>query len=459
MHQLFTFSLVFLLLSCTSDAQNWDYYPPSAVPDRIMLNLTDKPKSQIAITWRTAPFVQKGYVQYTVVDGSPDMLKNVKVKEAILETYLSDQNGANYFSLVLDSLLSNTQYAYRTGDNTHWSEWAHFKTAGAKTDAFSFIYFGDAQNDVKSMWSRTIRSAFQQMPKADFLLHAGDLINQRDRDHEWGEWYYAGGWIYRMIPSIATPGNHEYGNNEQGKYVLSKHWKPTFNLPQNGPSGLEETAYHIDYQDTRIISIDAPAFYRSEADSVKQVLWVDSLLQNNPQKWTIVTMHYPIYSTIGVRDNVELRHAFQPLFEKYKVDLVLQGHDHAYGRGTNLPFGSQKEGTMEGPIYVVSVSGPKMYPNGLDEWMQKGASNTQLYQLIHVNGNNLKFEAFMVNGQLYDAFELRKTKSGKTVFVDLAPSERTERLELPPRFGNKFTEEEVLKYQNKIKAYKKRNKK
>lgn len=457
MHQLHTFVLVFFLFNCTLFAQNWDYYPPSAVPDRIMLNLTDKPESQMAVTWRTAPFVTKGYVQYTVVDGSPDMLKNAKVREAILEPYLSDQNGANYFSLVLDSLLSDTQYAYRTGDNTHWSEWAHFKTAGTKTDAYSFIYFGDAQNDVKSMWSRTIRSAFQQMPKADFLLHAGDLINRRNRDHEWGEWYYAGGWIYRMIPSIATPGNHEYGENEAGEYVLSKHWKPTFNLPQNGPAGLEETAYHIDYHDTRIISIDAPAFYRSEADSVKQVAWVDSLLRDNPQKWTIVTMHYPIYSTIGVRDNVELRNAFQPLFEKYKVDLVLQGHDHAYGRGTNLPFGSQKEAIMEGPIYVVSVSGPKMYPNGLDEWMQKGASNTQLYQLIEVEGDKLKFEAFRVDGQLYDAFELKKNKSGKTSFVDLAPASDMDRLELPQRYRNSFSEEEILEYQNRIKEYKKRN--
>jgi len=441
MNQLCTFA--FFLFSCTLYTQNWDYYPPSAVPDRIMLNLTDKPESQMAITWRTA--------------SSPDMLNNAKVQEAILEPYLSDQNGANYFSLVLDSLLSDTQYAYRTGDSTHWSEWAHFKTAGSKEDSFSFIYFGDAQNDVKSMWSRTIRSAFQQMPKADFLLHAGDLINRRNRDHEWGEWYYAGGWIYRMIPSIATPGNHEYGKNDKGNYVLSKHWKPTFNLPQNGPVGLEETAYHIDYQDTRIISIDTPAFYRSKADSVKQVVWVDSLLRNNTQKWTIITMHYPIYSTSGVRDNVELRHAFQPLFEQYKVDLVLQGHDHAYGRGTNLSFGREKEATMNGPIYVVSVSGPKMYPVGLDEWMQKSGSNTQLYQLIDVEGDILRFEAFMVDGQLYDAFELKKGTSGKTLFVDLSPSEKKERLELPPRFRDRFTEEELQEYQNRIKEYKKRN--
>ena len=54
-------------------------------------------------------------------------------------------------------------------------------------------------------------------------------------------------------------------------------------------------------------------------------------------------MHYPIYSSKQGRDNVGLRNALQPLFEKYKVDLVLQGHDHTYGRGTNLPLGNNKK--------------------------------------------------------------------------------------------------------------------
>ena len=87
---------------------------------------------------------------------------------------------------------------------------------GAKAP-FSFIYFGDAQNDLKSRWSRTIRGAYSKMPKADFLLHAGDLVNRANNDHEWGEWFYAGGWIYGMMPSFATPGNHEYARDRKSE--------------------------------------------------------------------------------------------------------------------------------------------------------------------------------------------------------------------------------------------------
>ena len=45
---------------------------------------------------------------------------------------------------------------YRVGDGVNWSEWFHFRTASDRPEPFSFIYFGDAQTDLKSLWSRVI---------------------------------------------------------------------------------------------------------------------------------------------------------------------------------------------------------------------------------------------------------------------------------------------------------------
>lgn len=438
-------------------AQDRDYYPPSVVPDRIMLNLTEEPASSMAVTWRTALYVDRGFVQVTEAGPSPDLLDSVRVFKAEKTTYTTDQNAANYYSAVMDSLRPEAKYAYRVGDSTHWSEWVHFQTADSTEAPLSFIYFGDAQNDIKSRWSRTIRGAFQQMPKANFLLHAGDLVNSRNRDHEWGEWYYAGGWIYSTMPSIATPGNHEYSNNKAGVYTLSEHWKPTFTLPENGPEGYEETVYYFDYQGTRFISLNSPLFNKSEEYRAAQVEWLQSILENNEQKWTIVTMHHPVFSTARGRNSEALKKHLQPIFEEYKVDLVLQGHDHSYGRGTNLPIGKSGKNTIDGPIYVVSVSGPKMYPLGLDDWIQRGAANTQLYQLIHIDGDLLRFEAYTVDDQLYDAFELKKKKGGGNLFFDLTPENMEERLELPPRYKERLTEEELEAYRARFEAYKKKN--
>ena len=62
-----------------------------------------------------------------------------------------------------------------------------------------------------------------------------------------------------------------------------------------------------------------------------QAQWLEGLLAENPNKWTVVTFHHPMYSPTG-RDNKELRELWRPVFDRYGVDLVLTGHDHAYGR-------------------------------------------------------------------------------------------------------------------------------
>ena len=436
-------------------SQMYDYYPPSQSPDRIMLNLTSDPSNSMSVTWRTSTEIDSGIVQFTEADPSPDLEAKAEVIGSERTFYKSDASEAIYHSATMEGLKPGKLYAYRVGYGQFWSEWAQFRTPDKGKTNLSFIYFGDAQNDLKSLWSRAIRGAFQEAPKADFLLHAGDLINRWNSDHEWGEWYYAGGWIYSMIPSIATPGNHEYGRDTQGQYVLSEQWKPTFKLPENGPSSLKETAYYIDYQDMRIISFDSPAFYRSKEDSVAQVLWLDSILSVTEAKWKIVTTHYPIYSTKFGRDNTQLRTAIQPLLQKYGVDLVLTGHDHSYGRGTNIPIGVREKNALDGPIYVVSVSGPKMYDLGFDPWMQRGASNTQLFQVIHLTDDVLRFEAFTVDNELYDAFEIHKDRKGVKKFFEEAPKVR-ERLQLPEVYLEEMTDQEIFEYKSRLQLYKDR---
>ncbi|MEZ6045612.1 MAG: metallophosphoesterase [Planctomycetaceae bacterium] len=110
-----------------------------------------------------------------------------------------------------------------------------------------------------------------------------------------GEWFYAGGFINRTTPVIATPGNHEYfkeegENGEYKTYHLTDHWRPTFTFPEHGPSELEESVYFIDYQDVRIISMN------SNERLDEQALWLEKVLSDNPNHWTILTFHHPVYS-------------------------------------------------------------------------------------------------------------------------------------------------------------------
>lgn len=74
--------------------------------------------------------------------------------------------------------------------------------------------------------------------------------------------------------------------------------------------------------------------------------------------------HHPLFSASNGRDNTKLRELWRPLFDKYKVDLTLQGHDHAYAtgrvsQGDNVMDGIKMQDQI-GTVYVVSVGEGKM---------------------------------------------------------------------------------------------------
>src|SRR5262245_2968073 len=252
-------------------------YRPTHVPDRVILTWSGDPATTQSVTWRTDTTVTKAEGQIALSEGGPSFdpltAKNrtipekVKIVPAKTEFLKSDLFEANYHSVTFTDLKPKTRYVYRVGDGKNWSEWFEFRTASDQPEPLSFIYFGDAQNEVKSHWSRVVRGAYSDMPKASFIIHAGDLINSANADGEWGEWHQAAGWINGMIPSVPTPGNHEYGRPpgtvakveekaEEGKEskkslpkaTLSVNWRPQFTLPENGPPGLEETVYYFDIQ-------------------------------------------------------------------------------------------------------------------------------------------------------------------------------------------------------------------
>jgi 3',5'-cyclic AMP phosphodiesterase CpdA len=450
------FTLILLFASSLAYSQDNKTYPASVFPDRVILGYKGNPATSQAVNWRTDSTITNAVAAISEADPSPDFQPNAKIVKALTQPLILDGKTVLYHEVNFTDLKPATQYAYRVGNGKQWSEWFHFKTASDKPEPLSFVYFGDAQNDIRSLWSRVVRGAYSNIPKANFLIHAGDLINRSNSDYEWGEWFEAGGWINGMVPNLAAPGNHEYFTDTDKKEKVSKHWRPQFALPENGPAGLEETAYYIDYQGSRFIFLNSEEATIGRKELDKQADWFEQVVKENPNRWTIVVHHHPIFSTKKGRDNDEWRDKMEPLYRKHKVDIVLQGHDHTYGRGINMPIGQSRK-KPDGPIYVVSVSGPKQYDIGLQDWMDRAASNTQLYQVITVDHNKLAFKAFTVNGDLYDAFDLDKDKAGRNTLVELSTAlKMQERLELPERYQKSFKEAELKEYNERYQEYKKR---
>ncbi|MEV4099279.1 metallophosphoesterase family protein [Nonomuraea sp. NPDC049649] len=409
-----------------------EVHRPSPVPDRIILTPTTTPSSSQKVTWRAeadAEFAQAEILEAPralgAVAPAPGAVTKVK---AVSSTPVNTTLGyaSTYHTVEFTGLKPATRYTYRVGDGTNWSEWNDFTTAAADLQPFSFIYYGDAQNHLDSAVPRVFRQAFAERPQAKLIVNAGDLIDSANSEEQWGQWYKASGFIDSQVNNLSIPGNHEYSGG------LSAFWRPQFPYPDNGPGNpeLRQTVYYVDYQGVRFIGLDSN--HQGNATLMAaQTSWLEGVLKDNPNKWTVATFHHPVYSTTGTRDNPRVRDQWGPLLEKYGVDLVLQGHDHSYGRG-NLAEARKSTTVHNGVAYVVSVSGGKMYGlNNGQNWTGNGAEvvsssqNTQLYQLIDVEADQIRFEARYANGEHHDGFVIRKNAAGERTVNELRTPENT----------------------------------
>lgn len=443
---------------------------PTAFPDRVILTWSGDTATTQSVTWRTHASIRETSAQIAEATPGPSF-DPINTKEALgaavrtvpakSEFFKSNPNEAVYHSVTFSGLKPKTKYVYRLGQAPLQSEWYQFETACDRPEPFGFIYVGDAQDEIKRHWSRLIRQAYSDMPKAKFLLHAGDLVSTGTDDRQWAEWHNAAGWINSAIPSIPSPGNHEYGTPQKTDEELkldarealvggglaekkkprassvAPNWRVQFTLPEHGPKGLEETCYYLDVQGVRVICLNS--MERQE----EQTPWLENVLKTNPHPWTIITFHVPLYSTAKGRAKGDadkaVRKFWRPLFDRYEVDLVLQGHDHSYGRSGLMRNDNVLSGSMaydqKGPVYAVSVSGPKMYELDVQSWMVASAEKKQFYQLIRIDGDRLHFEARTADGALYDEFEIRKRKDGAVKLLERSQieAERTESAGLKSR--------------------------
>ena len=371
------------LLLATQAVGAWQRSDVPALPERVCLTWSSDPRTSQSVTWRTPPTTASCTVQVTEATSEPIAAPKARDVPAVTSSVTQGGQPWSYHAATMTELKPDTLYAYRVGDGKTWSAWFQFRTAAAKAEPFSFLYFGDAQHEILSGWSRVVRQAYATAPQARFMVHAGDIVDGGSDDAQWGEWFGGGGWIFAQVPSLPAAGNHEHdvpGNR------LTEHWNTQFRLPTHGPGGVEGSCYYIDYQGLRVIVLNCVHHV------AEQTKWLDDALAGSPGRWAVVVLHYPVPSTKELAEN------WMPVLARRKVDLVLQGHTHAYTRS--------KGGRA--PVYIESVSGPAT------------GGKAQLFHVISVGSERLRFESRTATGRLHDAFELAKRPDGSAAVVEEA---------------------------------------
>ena len=420
-------------------------YSPSSTPSRIMLTWSGNSLHSRDVTWEGDTAAHQGTLQITA-----NSLKSDTIIYRTASKIIKTSGGASAFYKVgIVNLREGETYRYRVATGSNWSKWSDFKTSTDKDSTYSFIYIGDVQDSINGTSGKLFTKACESRPNAAFMLFIGDMI-ERPHDAYWGEFFREGGTIFRTTPVIASPGNHEYYKGLIQR--LDERWMAHFSFPQNGPPDFLGRACYWDYQNTRFISLDSNGI-QTIPSALEQRRWLKSVLETTHQKWIIVIMHHPLYSTSRGRDYFYLRTLFKSLFDQYHVDMVLAGHDHAYGRAIHIP--GTESGNNQGPVYVVTHASPKLYDIGFSGKMDKLASNTRMYQLLDVSQDSIRFEAHTSDGTLFDGFTISKDGSGNRTVTEYAPKNSDKYLMPTKGFLHRSSKKELEKYNLEMEAWKK----
>ncbi|MDT8377339.1 MAG: metallophosphoesterase family protein [Desulfotignum sp.] len=379
------------------------------LPERVVLNLTQTPHLSQAVTWRSREKGGTPAAQIVPVSRLLDSQSHaVTVNADTCRVKTGEQRVAYHHSVVFESLLPDTEYAYRVGDAPHWSEWCRFKTASDRKHPFRFVFFGDVQEQVASLGSQLFRTAVLAVPDAAFWLFAGDMMDNGPDDREWAGFFDAVSWMPKTFPMVPVPGNHEYPDPRiipRNERRITPLWRPHFTLPDNGPPGLEETVYSMVYQGVCLIVLNG----NEPMDA--QAAWLEAILSRKTAEWTIVAIHQTVYPISTRRHVTKFQEILVPIFDRYAVDLVLQGHDHGYARTMALKNHQPVTGNEKGTVYIISNSGPKFYPvsDRYDHLMARTGSREMLFHSIEVDQNTLRFTAFDLLRQPVDEVVIHKT--------------------------------------------------
>ncbi len=387
-------------------------YSASAEPHRIMLSWSGDALTTRDVTWECDTLAKTGQLQLVPVATGKDTV----VFAAAAKIVKSAGGASAFFKVLMKDLKPGDSYNYRVGNEKRWSEWNKFRLPGSSDSSFTSVFMGDVQDTLHGVSEKIFHRAYAAAPNTAMMIFIGDMI-ERPHDAYWQQFIGAGGTIFSSVPVIATPGNHEYYKGLFPK--IDERWMEHFSFPQNGPPDFLGRVCYWDYLNTRFISLDSNGI-NSVPEAFEQRNWLKSVLEKTHQRWIVLMIHHPFYSTTPGRNNIHLRWLFKSLLDKYHVDLVLQGHDHSYGRAAHIS--SSDPGNSRGPIYVESHASPKLYEINFSDKMDKLASNTQMYQLLDFSKDSLRFRAFTFEGSYFDGFTLKKDASGNTTFFDHAPA-------------------------------------
>ena len=393
----------------------------AAAPTDVRLTWSGNTATTQTISWTTDTATKIGKIQFKNISGGTYTTINALAPETYQEV--------NLWSSTLKNLAPKTTYSYRVGDGTNWSPYYTFTTAAGSPAKFKFMVMGDTSNEdleysgAPNMWGDNLKAAITRNPDAKFLVDTGDIVDKGQFYKEWAAWLKAAGTVPSKIPFMLTIAKDEC--NWGGDYapvpsetsppvLFPKMWV----YPQNGPDKYKGQAYSFDYNNVHITSIPIqlndyyPEVKDQDAMLAEIVKWVEADLSATKQPWKVVIMHLNFYTTMSDRSAVKYRNVLQPIFDKYKVDVVFDGHVHTIARTFPMKNNVMYDNPSKGTVYY-TVGAAQMAAKGdVDKKIWHAFTYDQQtrvnYFTVEVDGSKLNIKTFLDDGKLIDDYKINK---------------------------------------------------
>ncbi|QVL33571.1 metallophosphoesterase family protein [Telmatocola sphagniphila] len=319
------------------------------------------------------------------------------------------------FRCELTQLEPNTEYQFRIGKV---SPTYRFKTMPAKaTDTIHFISGGDVSVNPHAIANNI--AAAQQDPM--FTLIGGDLGYDNGTSVEISLAFIRNyskhmiGKNGRLIPLVTCIGNHEV----DGGYHQPREKAPFFYslfdglYPEKGYTTLEFGDY------LSLVLLDTGHTTRVEGE---QADWLDKTLKARVDHPNVMVVNhvpaYPAYLPTAPKFDNQLdgsgapnRKHWVPLFEKHRVPIVLEHHDHCFKRSRPLIDGSSN---ANGVVYLGDGSWGRLRSAGEKvEIPHIAATSDEYHMTLHrLQGEERFHLAINEHGKVMDFSRTAQRKKG-----------------------------------------------
>ena len=363
-------------------------------PTNLTMSLYDAANCVYGFTWNTETeparpvlnIKEKTSGEEKCVRASFDIADSYTIKSGI-------ETAIKYYSCKVEvALKPDTDYIYSVGDNymESFTELSEIKSVNpAERNSWKFVHVSDSQAEGNKSngglgtgvaFSNVLKSVTED-PSVRFMVHTGDLVEYSKYQNYWNNMLDANIKYLSKIPVMAISGNHEttYKNGSNETFNRFNYKIP---IQKNTKLGFY---YSFSYGNVKFIMLNTNELNGSRLTNA-QYSWLENELQNKTEKWTVVSMHNPMYSvgkwgSDNTRNGIALAlaHQLKGLFAEYGVDIVLQGHDHMVSR--TYPLNGNGEATEEkteeidGIKYIKDPSGVIYVMNGPAGDQAKGESS------------------------------------------------------------------------------------